>query len=470
MLIRRESEQYFAQGPAGAGSLVPNGETDERPTVVIGLGQTGLSCAHYLVRQRRRVVIVDSREAPPGLPALRDELPMVPVSLGRFDQALLLRARELIVSPGVSLQEGAIREAVARGVPILGDIELFARAVDVPVVAVTGSNGKSTVTTLLGEMARVDGRAVRIGGNLGPPALNLLDEDRVDLFVLELSSFQLETTHSLCPAAAAVLNISPDHMDRYDSLEEYAQVKQRVFNGDGVMVLNLDDPLVLAMRRQNRRTIGFTLNRPQNFDFGIVDGAAGPWLACGHTPLLPLAALKNPGRHMAANALASLALGTAMGISLSAMRSVLRRFTGLAHRCQLVAERDGIRWYNDSKATNIGATIAALESFEKTEQVVLIAGGDAKGADFSALRTAAAGVVRVAVLIGRDSGALADALDGIAAIVRASTIEEAVALAREHAQHADAVLLSPACASLDMFSGYEERGRRFVEAIGGDAQ
>jgi UDP-N-acetylmuramoylalanine--D-glutamate ligase len=400
---------------------------------------------------------------------LRGELPTVPVSLGAFDQDLLLRARELVVSPGVSLQEGAIRDAVASGVPMCGDIELFARAVDVPVVAVTGSNGKSTVTTLVGEMARVDGRAVRVGGNLGPPALDLLDEDCADLFVLELSSFQLETTHSLRPAAAAVLNISPDHMDRYDSLDAYAQVKQRVFNGDGVMVLNLDDPMVLAMRCHNRRTIGFTLERPQGSAFGIVDGAAGPWLACGDTPLLPVSALKTPGRHMAANALASLALGTAMGISLSAMRSVLRRFTGLAHRCQLVSEQDGIRWYNDSKATNTGATIAALESFGKTEQVVLIAGGDAKDADFSALRRAAAGVLRAAVLIGRDADALEDALEGTVLVVRARTMEDAVAQARGHAQCGDAVLLSPACASLDMFSGYEERGQRFVEAIRGGA-
>ena len=466
MLIRHETEERFADGPRGVGSVVLNGGKEARPTVIIGLGQTGLSCAQFLARRGRRVVIVDNRVDPPGLPLLRRELPMVPVSLGTFDLDVVRGAAELVLSPGVSLEEGAIRDAIANGVPVCGDIELFARVVDVPVVAVTGSNGKSTVTTLLGDMARVDGRAVRVGGNLGPPALDLLDGESADLFVLEVSSFQLETTHSLRPAAAVVLNLTPDHMDRYDSVEAYARVKQRVFNGDVVMILNLDDPRVLAMRCDDRRTIGFTLERPKAFDFGILDGAAGPWLARGETPLLPVSALKAAGRHMTANALASLALGTAMDISLSAMRTVLRRFTGLAHRCQLVSERDGIRWYNDSKATNPGATIAALESFGKTGQVVLIAGGDAKGADFSALHRAAAGVLRAAIVIGRDADALEQTLEDVALVVRAHTIEEAVAQAREHARRGDAVLLLPACASLDMFSGYEERGRRFVEAIG----
>jgi UDP-N-acetylmuramoylalanine--D-glutamate ligase len=336
-----------------------------------------------------------------------------------------------------------------------------------PVAAITGSNGKSTVTTLVGEMARIAGRRVAVGGNLGDPALDLLDP-AVDLYVLELSSFQLETTDSLRAAAAVVLNVSPDHLDRYDSLEDYAAAKARVYRNAGVAIVNLDDPRVVAMPGGERR-VGFTVGEPGPADYGVRTQAGQAWLCAGTEPVAPLAEMALAGRHNLANGLAALAMADALGLPRAAAREALLTFGGLPHRTQLVAEIGGVRYYDDSKGTNVGATIAALEGFEDgtPARTVLIAGGDGKGQDFSALGPVIARTARCVVLIGRDAPLVEAALDPSVARVRAADMADAVRLAARHAVPGDRVLLSPACASFDMFRNYEHRGEMYAQAVRG---
>ncbi|MGH8583879.1 MAG: UDP-N-acetylmuramoyl-L-alanine--D-glutamate ligase [Gammaproteobacteria bacterium] len=435
------------------------------PTVVIGLGATGLSCARWLARQGIPFAVTDSRAEPPGLGELRRELPDVPVALGGFSPALLAGAEELIVSPGIDVREPAIARARAAGAVVLGDIELFARQARAPVVAITGANGKSTVTTLLGDMAKHCGLAVRVGGNLGTPALALLADTEPDLYVLELSSFQLESTYSLRPRAAAVLNITPDHMDRYDSIQAYAAAKARVYHGCETWVVNRDDPWVVGMLARGVRVAGFRLGVPGTGDFGLSERDGEPWLAQGDTALLPVSAMRLRGLHNVANALAALALGSAAGLAMPPMLAVLRTFSGLPHRCQWVAERRGVSWYNDSKGTNVGATCAAIRGLGAAQRLVLIAGGDGKGADFAPLAEAAAGLVRAVVVLGRDGPRVAAALAPVTRVLAAADLVEAVRQAAALAQAGDAVLLSPACASLDMFRNYADRGEQFIAAV-----
>ncbi|HFC52997.1 MAG TPA: UDP-N-acetylmuramoyl-L-alanine--D-glutamate ligase [Gammaproteobacteria bacterium] len=437
--------------------------TEPQREIVVGLGETGLSCARFLARSGAQVTVMDSRDMPPALQRLRRELPGVEAITGRFDAELLRRARRLVVSPGVALRDPPIAAAIEAGVPVVGDIELFARSADAPVIAITGSNGKSTVTELVGAMARQADREVLLGGNLGTPALDLLREERPDFYVLELSSFQLETTSSLNARAAVVLNVSADHLDRYRSMEEYSRAKQRIYRGDGVMVINADDARVARMAQGGRSVVRFGSGQPQPGDFGLRDINGESWLARGEELILPVRELRIPGRHNQLNALAALALGEAMGLPLDSMREALRDFRGLPHRTEWIAELDGVNWYNDSKATNVGATLAALNGVEG--QVVLIAGGEGKGADFSTLCQAIAAKARAVILMGRDASLMARVLEGMAPVEYASRMEEAVALARRWAEPGDSVLLSPACASFDMYSGFEERGRAFVAAL-----
>lgn len=432
-------------------------------TLIIGLGKTGLSCARYLAARGVEVAVADSRAEPPGLAALREELPDVALFLGDYPEQAIARAELVVVSPGVPLSHPMLAAAAARGQDVIGDIELFARAAQAPVAAITGANGKSTVTTLLGQMAQAAGRDVRVGGNLGTPALELLQDREPDLYVLELSSFQLEGTRSLNAAAATVLNITPDHMDRYRSVADYSAAKQRIFRGDGVMVLNADDPAVLAMAVSGRRVTHFTLGVPEAGDYGVRMQDGTEWLVCGSETLLPVSELRIPGRHNIANALAALALGAALDLPLAAMLITLRAFAGLPHRMQWVAARDGVIWYNDSKGTNVGATLAAVSGMPG--QVVLIAGGDGKGADFTPLRAAVAQKARAVVLIGRDAPLIEAALANAAPILLARDMDEAVQRAAAVAQPGDAVLLSPACASFDMYDNYEHRGRIFTDAV-----
>ncbi|MEW8311466.1 MAG: UDP-N-acetylmuramoyl-L-alanine--D-glutamate ligase [Candidatus Thiodiazotropha taylori] len=436
-------------------------------TLIVGLGKTGLSCARYLAAQGVSLAMTDSRENPPGLESLRQELPDMALFLGGFQEEVFEAASRLVVSPGVALDQPLIQAAMQRGVEVLGDVELFARVAKAPVIAITGSNGKSTVTTLLGEMARMAGVKVAVGGNLGEPALDLLD-DEVDLYILELSSFQLESTWSLKPRASVVLNISADHMDRYRDLQDYADTKAKVYHQAEVAVVNRDDPMVAAMVDEASESLGFTLQAPQASDFGLHEQDGVNWLSEGHAPLIPVSELRIPGRHNQANALAALALGSAAGFPQNDMLAALRSYTGLPHRTQWVADKAGLRWYNDSKGTNVGATISALNGLHSDQgesRTVLIAGGECKDADFSELVDVAVKTTRGVVLIGRDAPVIRSVLEGRVKLVDAQSMDEAVASAYRLAQPGDRVVLSPACASFDMFSNFEQRGEAFIAAV-----
>ena len=432
--------------------------------LVVGLGATGLSCVRYLHARGYELSVVDSRAAPPQLAALHQEFPGIVCHTGGFDERLFKAAELLVISPGVSLGEPAIAQAIARGAAAVGDVELFVRAARAPVLAVTGSNGKSTVTSLAGAMCREAGLNTAVGGNIGVPVLDLLQEAPPDVYVLELSSFQLETTDSLTPLAATVLNISPDHMDRYRDLAAYAQAKARIFRGEGVMVLNADDPWVMRMADPGRKLVRFGLGAPlSENDYGLVMQGNEEWLAKGQRRLLPAGEVPLAGRHNLANVLAAMALAEAAKAPFDAMKRAVANFKGLPHRTELVAERDGVRWINDSKGTNVGATLAALNGM--TDPVVLIAGGDGKGADFSALRNACAAHARAVVLIGRDAPLIETALQNVVPVAQAADMTQAVRRARELAQPGDVVLLSPACASFDMFRNFEQRGDVFRAAV-----
>ncbi len=451
------STTHASRRPEAAGGPV---------SLIVGLGRTGVSCARHLAARGHELRVTDTRREPPGRAELSGIAPRARLAFGGFDEALLEGVDQVVVSPGVSLREPLLGAALARGLDVVGDIELFAREAGGRTVGITGTNGKSTVTALLGEMASAAGVDVRVGGNLGEPALDLLAGEPADLYVLELSSFQLETTRSLQLEAAVVLNLTPDHMDRYADLAEYGAAKARIYDQCSVAVVNLDDELVCRMPRPGQRVTGFSLLR-DDADYALHDLSGSDWLAATGEPLLPTSALKIAGRHNAANALAALALADACGLPRTAALAALRAFDGLEHRMNRVADSGGVRWINDSKATNVGATLAAVGGL--TGPLVLIAGGDGKGQDFTPLAGAFRGKVRCCVLIGRDARQLAAALAGACAIEHAGSLEDAVAVARRVARAGDTVLLSPACASLDMFRDYAHRGEAFRDAVLGTA-
>jgi UDP-N-acetylmuramoylalanine--D-glutamate ligase len=432
--------------------------------VIVGLGRTGLSCARYLRARGWRLAVTDTRQKPPELAGLAALDPTMPLSVGGLDIRLLDGADCVVASPGVSLAEPFFVEARRRGVEVVGDIELFARAADAPVVGITGTNGKSTVTTLVGRMAQRAGLRVRVGGNLGEPALDLLGMGApTELYVLELSSFQLDATTSLDLKAATVLNVSPDHLDRYPTVAAYADSKARIFARCETAVINLDDPLVVAMPRPGQKTVSFSLRASIGADYAVATRDGEWWLTRRDEALLPVAAMKIKGLHNAANALASLALGDALGLGMPAMLEELATFTGLPHRSQWVADVHGVTYINDSKGTNVGATIAAVSGMQGP--LVMIAGGDGKNQDFAVLADAFRGKVRHTVLIGRDAAAIAVALKGVCTLEMCSSLEDAVRAAAKAAQPGDTVLLSPACASLDMFRDYTHRGAVFTQAV-----
>ncbi|MDD9818783.1 MAG: UDP-N-acetylmuramoyl-L-alanine--D-glutamate ligase [Gammaproteobacteria bacterium] len=427
---------------------------------IVGLGRTGLACARVLHRERRKFAVTDSRKAPPCLAELRAEMPEVPVSLGGWDEAALGDSRQLIVSPGVDPGMPTLARARRAGIPLLGDVDLFCLRTQAPIVAVTGTNGKSTVVSLVAEMGRRAGLRTEAGGNIGIPAPELLDKP-ADLYVLELSSFQLETLHSLRAVAATVLNLSPDHLDRHGGMQEYLALKAHIYDGARVMVLNRDDTRLDSLRQPGRNALGFTLGAPKAEDFGIRDG----WLARGERLLLPAEELRMPGGHNVANCLAALALGSAAGLAETAMLDALREFPGLRHRTQRVATHNAVSWYDDSKATNPAAAAAALRGLAGDANIVLIAGGEAKTEDFGELAVAAQGRVKTAILIGRDAGLLAQALEDAAPTRRAGDMAAAVRAAKRWAAPGDIVLLSPACASFDMYRDYRHRGDAFAAAV-----
>ena len=439
-------------------------ENKKFETVIVGLGKTGISCVRYLARQNKSIAVVDDRETPPELDCLRDEFPEIDLFLGPYDEELLSSADNLVVSPGVPLTNASIKAARTQGVEILNDIEIFCRTVTVPIVAVTGSNGKSTVATLITAMIQCAGKKVHLGGNIGIPVLDLLSRDSPDYYVLELSSFQLEIVSSLRARVAVILNVSEDHMDRYGNFHEYAKVKENVYGGDCPMVINLDDAFVAKIKHRERETCAFTTSAPGTNVFGIRETDNGRVLAFGKKTLIPVSEIALRGDHNLSNCLAALALGTVIQLPLDAMLESLRNFAGLSHRCQWVANINGVDWFNDSKGTNVGASCAAIKGLAGESNLLLIAGGSGKGADFTGLTKVFPGRVRAAILIGRDASLIADALDGIVPVFFATDMSSAVMTAAELSRSGDTVLLSPACASFDMFSGYQERGESFIES------
>jgi UDP-N-acetylmuramoylalanine--D-glutamate ligase len=423
--------------------------------LVLGLGDSGLSAARWIEHQGGQARVADTRASPPRRKDFQGEL-----HLGPFERGLLQGVDLVCVSPGLSLEEEVIRAAVAAGIPVLGDIELFAWHNRHPVLAITGTNGKTTVTSLTGHLLRAGGVACEVAGNIGPPALQALQKTENSgtppgVWVLELSSYQLETTWSLAPTAAAMLTLTEDHLDRYAGLDDYGAAKARIFMGARTQILNRDDPRSMAMAQAGRKVVTFGLDAPRSDDFGVV----GNKLVRGRTEILAVDELAIRGSHNVANALAACALASSLGMEPAALVPGLKSFKGLPHRLELVATRRGVEWYDDSKGTNVGATVAALRGLGK--KAVLILGGEGKGQDFSPLGAAVSAHASKVLLIGRDAPLIEKIVPG----ERCRSLEEAVERAAQIAKPGEAVLLSPACASFDMFRDYRHRGEAFAAAV-----
>jgi len=435
--------------------------------VVAGLGISGVAAVNFLHDKGYRVAVTDSRANPPG----HDQIPAeVQTSFGKFDQELLLSAEEIIISPGLDPKLPEIQAAIAKGIPVVSEIQILRRSTDKPIVAITGSNAKSTVTTLIGLMAADAGKKVAVGGNLGRPALDLT-KDNPELYILELSSFQLETTSNLNAEVAVVLNMSEDHLDRHGDMMGYHTAKHRIFQGVKKVVYNRDDSLTRPLVPDVTPMQSFGLNAPDINQYGVLRDTDGTiWLARGRERLLKSSDMYIQGTHNVANALACLALGEAISLPVDSMLETLKTFKGLEHRCEFVKEVQGVRYYNDSKGTNIGATLAALDGLgaaieAQGGKVAIILGGEGKGQDFTALRNSLSKYAKVAVLIGVDRPIIEAAIEGTTTLVHAESLQEAVEICQSNTQPHDVVLLSPACASFDMFSGYPERGRQFVAYV-----
>lgn len=436
-----------------------------RKDLVIGIGATGLSVARYLKRHGRPARFIDSRKEPPGLAELAEIDPAAEVVTGELPSSALAGVSRVIVSPGVADREPLIAAARAGGIEVTSDIELFVAEAKAPFAAVTGSNGKSTVTTLLGLMCDAAGRRALTGANLGVPALDLLAREQPEIYILELSSFQLMRTRHLPAAVAVLLNISPDHLDWHASESEYKAAKYRIFAEARYAVFNREDPEAPNHIPGDVRRASFGLDVPERNQYGLLVEDGTEYLACGEQPLLATSDMALVGSHNHANALAAIAAGRALGLELSPMLQVLTEFPGLPHRMQFVARRGGVDYINDSKATNIGAAIAAVNSV--ASPVILIAGGDGKGGQFDEFASAVEGKLRVAVLIGRDGPKIAAALKGRVPVYQAADMQTAVSVAASIAVEGDTVLLAPACASFDQYLNYTERGRDFCRAVEG---
>lgn len=436
--------------------------------VIVGLGETGFSCVEYFSKKNTPVTVIDSRENPPRLSEMQINYPEVKVHTGSFSPEILAATDLLVLSPGIAKDDPTIVNHLKAGAKIIGDIELFAQEVEAPVVAITGSNGKSTVTTLVGEMAKQAGLKTAVGGNLGTPALSMLGNE-IDLYVLELSSFQLETTYSLKPAVCTILNISPDHMDRYRSVEDYVAAKERIYINCKKVVTNREDSIVMKQLPAGIPVTSFGLNEASEGSWGLqkLGKESHLWLSWGKTPLMAVSDLKLFGRHNVANALAALALAEAVDIPMEACIAVLKNFTGLKHRCEWVRTRQDVHWINDSKGTNVGATEAAIKGLANdiSGKWLLIAGGIGKNADFSSLKPLVQQHCSAVVLIGEASDELEKLFSGSVQCFRAKDMKDAVQLASKAAKPGDGVLLSPACASFDMFKNFEDRGNVFRSEV-----
>jgi UDP-N-acetylmuramoylalanine--D-glutamate ligase len=438
-----------------------------RKVLVLGLGDTGLSVANWVAGEGGSVRAADTRAAPPRRKDFAGEL-----HAGKFKASLLKDIDLVCISPGLSLEEEVIQSALAKNIPVVGDIELFAWAAvgknSGKKIAVTGTNGKSTVTALTGHLLRSAGIDCEVAGNIGPPALEALakrGKKQPAVWMLELSSYQLETTWSLAPDAATMLNLSEDHLDRYGGLAQYAEAKARIFMGEGAQVLNRCDSASMALALPGRTQLTFGLDAPEMAeDFGIARSENADWLVRGKERILALADLPLAGAHNASNALAACALAVCAGVPLAALAKGLRSFRGLPHRMQRVALRDGVEWLDDSKGTNVGATVAALKGLSR--KAVLILGGEGKGQNFAPLAPAIRVHGKHVLLIGRDAALIEKAIaaSGVPA-ERMASMEKAVKRAAQIAVSGEAVLLSPACASFDMFRDYKHRGDVFAAAV-----
>lgn len=437
--------------------------------LVVGLGKTGQSIARYLKRRGYPFAVFDTRVNAPGVDAFRAAYKEVDVFLESLPDGMYPKITEIITSPGVPLDNPFLQKAKVMNIPIIGDIECLAREVNAPIIGITGTNGKSTVTTLVGEMAVAAGLSVAVAGNIGTPVLDLVDSgENYDLWVLELSSFQLDLTTSLAPIAATILNISPDHLDRHHSLADYIAAKHNIFKNTKYAVYNREDEETVPHGSRKAMVMtSFGLSEPASGQWGIRNQAGHIFLAQGDSLLLDVADLKIQGRHNWQNALAAAALAFASGIDKQSIVTTLKTFSGLPHRCQWVRTLDEVQWINDSKGTNIGATISAIYGIGSSlkGRIVLIAGGLGKGADFSALRDSVTNYVRSVVVIGTDAAKIEAALRDLVPIEYASSFEQAISLAKSTAEAGDVVLLSPACASLDMFKDFNHRGEQFTALV-----
>jgi UDP-N-acetylmuramoylalanine--D-glutamate ligase len=396
---------------------------------------------------------------------LKTEFESASVYLGQINEQVLLASDQIILSPGVSLDNKSIKLSIENNIPVFGDIELFCQKAQAPIIAVSGSNGKSTVTTIVAEMTRLAGLKTYVGGNIGIPALDLLSDSTPDLYVLELSSFQLETTYSLNAHASVVLNVSPDHMDRYSSLKDYVNTKKRIYSGQGLMVLNKDEEYIHSIIDSKRDIIYFSLGAPEGENFGLINHNNEVWLSQGNEKIINKNQLKIKGEHNISNALAAMALAGSVNVPTNIMADVLKNFTGLEHRCQLVREIDNVSWYNDSKATNVGACIASITGLCELGNIILIAGGDSKGADLSGLNPIVKKYIKRVFLFGIDANKLADVMGSDVDKEFVNNMNEAVKGASKIADPDDIVLLAPACSSLDMYKNYQQRGDAFISAI-----
>ncbi|MFY7698035.1 MAG: UDP-N-acetylmuramoyl-L-alanine--D-glutamate ligase [Legionella sp.] len=438
--------------------------------LIVGLGLTGHSIARYLKRRNKSFIVFDTRLQPPGLDAFHQEFPEIKVYTGNFDPALYPSLAAIISSPGVPLDQPWMQKAKDFGIPVYGDIECLALEVKAPVIAITGTNGKSTVTTLVGEMAKSAGLSVAVAGNIGLPVLDMLDVGvPYSLWVLELSSFQLDLTLSLAPVAATILNITPDHLDRHHTMAAYTAAKQRIYQRAKTSVYNRDDDATYPQDiPAHAKLISYGLHSPSSEEhWGLVIDDQTTYLACGKQLVMPVDKLRIKGRHNWMNALAACALADSVGISQQHMINVLERFAGLPHRCQWIRTLDDVDWINDSKGTNVGATLSAIEGIgdNLNGKIILIAGGQSKDADFSQLAKPVVDYVRSVVLIGQDADKIEEALPDTVDIHHAVSLGAATHIAKAQAQPGDVVLLSPACASLDMFRDFNHRGDEFIAAV-----
>lgn len=431
--------------------------------LVIGLGATGFSCVQYLQSKNIPVMVVDTRDNPPKLAECKKCFPNIEIYLGKFSDAVFSKANTIVASPGISLDEPCIKKCIAKNIPVIGDVEIFARDATAPIIAITGSNGKTTLTTLMGELIKNAGYKTIVCGNIGLPVLEALQQSKPDFFVVELSSFQLDTTYSLRAKAAVVINVSADHMDRYATIDDYRASKQRVYQHCEYAIVNKDEPDIWKNLHFKNLPIAFTLEKPNKNEWGIVDH----YLTHGDKKLILISDLILQERHNNQNFLAALAMGFALQLPMENMLQTLKHFSGLPHRCQFVKNINGVAYYNDSKATNVGAAIAAIDSMNQHNKgrLILLAGGDSKGVDLTPLQNPVKKNVSHVILFGKDADLLQTTLANCTKISRVNNLREAIHAAKSIAQSGDIVLLSPACSSLDQFENYAARGNEFIEVV-----